>query len=738
MCACAFSIAWAYEEAPQAGTVTEQKWYTINSKARGGCLTVTHNGALQHIAETPLTSYWRIVIPDDNTDGDLSAGVYVRNFNGKYLTVAEVSDTPTKVYIGKSRESGITDNYFVICKAQDTNTEGQPSADCIDANNYNTGVGSWVGATIEGYSWGFSLVEADKLPVVPEVSTADAPKYYKVVSNRGIYGDGFSDGPYMKVDSETASTSAIDEQTGIGALGNGSYWRLAADDDGAAEIGGGVYLHNLISDQVFTPGVPTTMTGSGTKVYLANITGKTKSEGSNQIFDLNTYAISKTELVNGEPDGNNCMDQSNLSPYPEKFEWHPYLKEDNGDTNNGSSWYFLSATADEVTAAEQGYINSLQVAKPDAVAAYVTPLTYCTNLSAIFDADKVKALQEKVDSYCIDLSGVTTVLEAITALREYKANNTEVDSDALATLLKEVYNSAIGKMLQFNMQGSTTYLGVNVADGATGMWGYGNGRANVKTIWRVDAGDSDGHYRLYNYGTNKYAGKRDFEQGKQVPVVASSSDAYTQYSFIQGGSVYNNGYENMVRIFNNTSEGDGNKAYFYCNGADRLVSIWGNGHNNTVWGVAAVQFDSSVTASATVEDRTVTLNTADDALAGGVDDAAISITATKMSTEEGIAAIDDDDDEPETTISDDGVASLTFDNYGTYTITIPAGYYVTEDGVFSAEQTIVVTLSETTSISEVEQAAPAAPAAIYDLQGRRVERTSRGLYIVNGRKTLVK
>lgn len=53
-------------------------------------------------------------------------------------------------------------------------------------------------------------------------------------------------------------------------------------------------------------------------------------------------------------------------------------------------------------------------------------------------------------------------------------------------------------------------------------------------------------------------------------------------------------------------------------------------------------------------------------------------------------------------------------------------------------ETLTIDASETTGIKEVESAAAAKPAAIYDLQGRRVSNASNGIFIINGVKTLVK
>jgi hypothetical protein len=324
-------------------------------------------------------------------------------------------------------------------------------------------------------------------------------------------------------------------------------------------------------------------------------------------------------------------------------------------------------------------------------------------------------------------------------VREFKSSGTlsETQNTELQAAMKEIYASAIGKELQFCMHGSAYFLGVN----GSGLWSYGDGKSNVNTIWKIEEGATDGQYILHNYGTDKYASKITFSQGTQVPVVATADEAYNQYSFIQGGNSYNNGMTNMVRIFNNTSEGDGNKAYFYCNGGNAKVSIWGNGHGNTVWAVSMAEYDEEATPTATVDDKTITISLADGSLAAGLSDAAIAITATKASAEAEIAAIGDDDADQitATTSDDDNTATITLDDYGTYNVTIPAGYFVTSAGAFTSAKTLTVTATETTSISEVESAAAtAAPAAIYDLQGRRVARATKGFYIINGQKTLMR
>lgn len=64
-------------------------------------------------------------------------------------------------------------------------------------------------------------------------------------------------------------------------------------------------------------------------------------------------------------------------------------------------------------------------------------------------------------------------------------------------------------------------------------------------------------------------------------------------------------------------------------------------------------------------------------------------------------------------------------------------YYSVNNGVKSAVQTVGVSGSGTTGISEIV-AEQGANAVIYDLQGRRVSRAEKGIFIVNGKKELRK
>ena len=753
--------AMAYESNLEAGTIDDQKWYTINSKSRGGCLTINNSGTLLHTDEASLNSYWRVIFPDDNTDKDVSKGVYLRNFLGKYMTVAGVSTTATKVYVGASREEDITDKYFVICSAEDTNTSGKPSAECIDASNNSTSVSAWVGDNIDGFSWGFSLVDDSKLPAAPEISTDDSRKVYKLISNRGAcsatdYNSRTYPGGYFGIHSETTDATAANENPLLSASANGAYWYLTADE-GTTSVADGVYMHNIISDQVFATTSPATMTESGSKVYLANVTGQTKSGGSNMIYDLNTYAISNATLSDGLPTGNNCMDQRNYSPYVANFNWSP-LAEDKGDYENGGAWYFILATDEEVAAAEQAYISTTTALATE-VASLKTSLGYCEILPAIFDSELTSSATTALEETGVDaLENVTTVSDAISAVKAYKTFKTA----DMTTKLNDIYASAVGKELQFNGQQTSIYLGLNLDESHLGLWGYG--KNNISTWWIIEQGETDGQYYLHNYGTDYYAQKVDYVANKQAPATSSKDDAYAKYSFVQDGDVYNlSDKTNSVRIFNNTTDGDGNKAYFYFTNLNAQVQIWGNHHSNTVWVASPVEISDTELQQSKTNDLTITLNHASGyiALADGIETSALSIKAvssdSESSTEENgtdetstpseVDADEETDDittsteSNETTLTatvEDGTAKLTLPNYGEYTITIPKGYFVTSDGKFTPETTIIVNLTQTTAISELEATNGAESNVIYDLMGHRVAQPTKGIYIINGKKQIIK
>lgn len=74
---------------------------------------------------------------------------------------------------------------------------------------------------------------------------------------------------------------------------------------------------------------------------------------------------------------------------------------------------------------------------------------------------------------------------------------------------------------------------------------------------------------------------------------------------------------------------------------------------------------------------------------------------------------------------------------GTYILEIPTGYFIDANNKDIEGVTLKYIVKNSTGIEEVETET-GMPGIIYDLQGRKVENLSKGIYIVNGKKVLVK
>ena len=74
---------------------------------------------------------------------------------------------------------------------------------------------------------------------------------------------------------------------------------------------------------------------------------------------------------------------------------------------------------------------------------------------------------------------------------------------------------------------------------------------------------------------------------------------------------------------------------------------------------------------------------------------------------------------------------------GTYILEIPTGYFIDANNKDIEGVTLKYIVKNSTGIEEVETET-GMTGIIYDLQGRKVENLSKGIYIVNGKKVLVK
>lgn len=144
--------AWAQTSVELTTDVNNPHYYKIESYNRGGVL--TSNGAGQAVTHVAMSNsgYWFFTAADDNTEGS----VIFHNLDGTQLKSDwTTSATGDVLYI---LENGVNEEGLSICR----NATIQGS-DCIDANNYNEGVGTWAPSASdwEGTTWKFTAVQLD-------------------------------------------------------------------------------------------------------------------------------------------------------------------------------------------------------------------------------------------------------------------------------------------------------------------------------------------------------------------------------------------------------------------------------------------------------------------------------------------------------------------------------------------------------------------------------------------------
>ena len=131
---------WA-QTFPESSTEDSPKYYTIKSYNRGGYITnVGLEKGIEHID-------WRL----DSYTGSMWYFEQA-NDNGGYYFVNYLKDGESKIYLGSDKKTSTTPAVWYVLP-NGVNTEGicisstnpidNDNNSCIDANNYNSGVGAW-------------------------------------------------------------------------------------------------------------------------------------------------------------------------------------------------------------------------------------------------------------------------------------------------------------------------------------------------------------------------------------------------------------------------------------------------------------------------------------------------------------------------------------------------------------------------------------------------------------------
>lgn len=401
--------------------------------------------------------------------------------------------------------------------------------------------------------------------VVPELSTKDAPKYYKIVSNRALtllYGQDpnntegknavveagqgtFGQRPYVGLfDLQKAAISNDPTYVPDASL----LWSFqAAEGNTSGLLEDGAMWVNLYSPTAYL------MAGSGSGDYahltttpsvvyafnLNYVNEAAVSNGTPEPFWNNSYCISREHTPSAA-----CFDVKNYVGTNQKWadapyafmaaEWNPfsdfgvdpatgaytgdYLGNPPTD-NNGSVFYFEEATAEEIAKAKEELaaldLKTLQEKGPqmilDAQEAALAGMIAYENVPALWSASAVAAVVAQIEALELSMDGMKSVIELTTAISAYDAKVAELESGLVKSLN--------GKVVKFQncMRGylgddaTPAYLAAGIEysyDEATGdeiqlpaLVMVENGEDN-EAAWTLLA--VEGGVKLYNETMNAY------------------------------------------------------------------------------------------------------------------------------------------------------------------------------------------------------------------------------------------
>lgn len=348
--------------------------------------------------------------------------------------------------------------------------------------------------------------------IVPEVTTADAPKYYKVVSNRALtlqYAGAY--GP----EGEVLAAANTPVAAGEGTYGTRPYiglynldyaaiswdtdtvpdasllWRFeAAEGNTAKTLDGGVYWINLFSPKMKLnakgngQGDYARLSASGSPIYVFNLNAY-NGDGEYAFLE-NTYSINSKNDVFASAgfDTKNFVARNQRTEavlsHPYSFigaDWQPFSDfgynqaaktfTSDPNLNNGSAFYFEAATDEEVAAAKVALVELekkiLEEQGPaliaEAIANYADATVGFANVPVLWTAADVAATKAKIEALPLSMDGLKSLDELYTAIEEY--------NDKCEAIIAELTVKAAGKNVHFvnvaraynGIEGEPYYLG---------------------------------------------------------------------------------------------------------------------------------------------------------------------------------------------------------------------------------------------------------------------------------------
>ncbi len=566
------------------------------------------------------------------------------------------------------------------------------------------------GAGYDGSRWNIALA-AYSYPD-PEVSTAEAPKYYRIVSARWMNSKA---SPCFAVNGENQAGSGVGEQVSRAkAAIPGIYWRVESVGED-----GGVKLVNLTGYELTYSGQnAVTMAEAGSTIYLH------KQSGGQFAGLEGGYAIASSNEVSKEyPNtGGNCLDADPNGS--SKICWNP-SRENRGHGDNGSLWYFILASESEVANATAAYIEAVK-------SVFADPLED-ESLRAFLGEDVYNDLYANMLEVMPEVD--MTTIAGINAAKyaDYTAATTSVQSAVMAKFAESVKDQ-IFMVRNRNTSYTNCFMTKGVFEDYDAVT-PAESASNLAALWAFDVQDGD-TIKLRNVQSGLYVDIKE-EKNKAQPLT-------------EAGFEYVVNYNPQVPGFNFVAKGKDSINGIHQSDNEKLCRWYTKNGNNGIpgshWEIIAleecpVDLQLSSASGHVMTFGGMTVNAHESA-------ADLRITVTKRPAETEGDEVAPASLEPDTegvyTISaadiEGGEVSLSGLSEGIYDVVVPAGMFVDSNGMILGAYSDSFSVSAdgtTTGIEEVVVAAPVQQ-GIYDLQGRKLSAPVKGINIINGKKVLVK
>ncbi len=429
---------------------------------------------------------------------------------------------------------------------------------------------------------------------------------------------------------------------------------------------------------------------------------------------------------------NNCFDVPNHWDSSKQSDFYVNANEyrpngDNKTTDLGSVFYIERVSEYDVEQAKAAFVD------------YAKNNRMFELLKNVLSAEEqAAALVEK---------NTTATINDVAAARNYLNEGVH----AASTLAFEMLD---GKVVRFTNRGNAGYYMCLNHDNNSDVYAYNTNVDNdLNNLWRIEVVNAGlRQVRFINYMTNKYVGALPTNNQTPYALVDSKDNAgvytLTRYYSLDGKSFYMNILTQSAT--NNVQNAMQDSSYW-----GHKVLSWIHSDLQSHWTMVPAFADEVKTAavqmSVATDNNSIIIEAPEGATSfakteGLGEHHQVKLTPVVAQAEEGINA---QAEAVEVVIPNDKVA-VDGNRYvidltalderpatSKYTLNFPTGYF-TVNGKLAPAMSSELNVVDTTGIREVNAAEKTGATVIYDLQGRRVSKASKGVYIINGVKTLVK